>query len=336
MKNLFRMLFTVFAFVFLINSNANPLESLPALSANTKLTSISGLSSGAFMAVQYQVAYSESVIGSGIIAGGVYYCAGAFSAMYTSMCMGKTPFMYPNPKLSVMAAKQNAKAGLIDDVENLKSANIYIFSGTKDTVVKQPAVDSLVKFFDALGVNNLVYVNEVPAGHALISPGFPNKCSVNKAPYISSCLVNNTEYDQPGIILAHIYGTLNPKGKAISSNLIVFDQSEFTSSHAYMSKAAYVYVPTACVTQSCAVHIALHGCKQSKESVSNAFYEKASYNDWAESNNIIVLYPQVDKSMKNPAGCWDWFGYTGTSYATKNGPQLKAINMMVERLTANF
>jgi len=44
----------------------------PALGADPSRTSVSGLSSGAFMAVQYQVAFSGSVIGSGIVAGGPY------------------------------------------------------------------------------------------------------------------------------------------------------------------------------------------------------------------------------------------------------------------------
>jgi hypothetical protein len=34
----------------------------------------------------------------------------------------------------------------------------------------------------------------------------------------------------------------------------------------------------------------------------------------------------------NPRGCWDWWGYTGTDYATKTGVQIVAIVAMVERL----
>ena len=37
-------------------------------------TSVSGLSFGAFMAVQLQVDYSDSIIGAGVVAGGPYYC----------------------------------------------------------------------------------------------------------------------------------------------------------------------------------------------------------------------------------------------------------------------
>jgi hypothetical protein len=60
----------------------------------------------------------------------------------------------------------------------------------------------------------------------------------------------------------------------------------------------------------------------------------------ADSNNIIVLYPQVKTSSINPInprGCWDFWGYTSNNlppfnYAYKKAPQMQAINRMIERL----
>src|SRR5262245_14153319 len=48
---------------------------LPALGARIAMTSVSGLSSGAYMAGQFQIAHSSIVMGAGIIAGGPYGCA---------------------------------------------------------------------------------------------------------------------------------------------------------------------------------------------------------------------------------------------------------------------
>ena len=48
---------------------------LPALGADLEATSVSGLSSGAFMASQFHIAHSRIVIGAGIVAGGPYACA---------------------------------------------------------------------------------------------------------------------------------------------------------------------------------------------------------------------------------------------------------------------
>jgi len=33
-----------------------------------------------------------------------------------------------------------------------------------------------------------------------------------------------------------------------------------------------------------------------------------------------------------PNSCWDWIGYTGPDYATRQGPQMMAVKKMVERL----
>jgi hypothetical protein len=34
----------------------------------------------------------------------------------------------------------------------------------------------------------------------------------------------------------------------------------------------------------------------------------------------------------NPNGCWDWWGYTGPVYHTRNGAQIRAIQAMLARL----
>jgi hypothetical protein len=50
---------------------------------------------------------------------------------------------------------------------------------------------------------------------------------------------------------------------------------------------------------------------------------------------LIVLYPRVEASFfSNPRGCWDWWGYTGSAYATKEGVQVRAVRAMLERLSA--
>ncbi len=45
---------------------------LPALGAKTDETSVSGISSGAYMAGQFQMAHAKRVVGAAIIAGGPY------------------------------------------------------------------------------------------------------------------------------------------------------------------------------------------------------------------------------------------------------------------------
>jgi poly(3-hydroxybutyrate) depolymerase len=48
---------------------------------------------------------------------------------------------------------------------------------------------------------------------------------------------------------------------------------------------------------------------QDFKKVNDAYINHAGYNRWADTNGIIVLYPQAAASSGiplNPNGCWDW------------------------------
>ena len=68
----------------------------------------------------------------------------------------------------------------------------------------------------------------------------------------------------------------------------------------------------------------------------------SGYNAWADTNRIIVLYPQtvarplMGLPPQNPQACWDWWSYVthDDSYVTKSGRQIKAIKAMLDTLTA--
>jgi len=176
----------------------------------------------------------------------------------------------------------------------------------------------------------------MPAGHAVITPSYGNDCSANVTPFINHCSVGGKDYDQAAAVLQHIYGALKPRVDTPAGQIVSFDQRRYTTDSAGMADTGYLYVPKSCSTASthCKVHVAIHGCLQAEESVGKQFYTDTGYNNWADNNNILVLYPQVVKSPgpSNPEGCWDWWGYTGTDYAYRTGPQMKAIMAMVNRL----
>lgn len=312
-------------------------EKLPSFNVDATQTSVSGLSSGAFMAVQMQVAHSASIVGAGVVAGGPYYCA-AGNMAYTGICMGQIAILPPNPALMVGAARGFANTRQIDALSNLKKRRVYVFSGTRDSVVRPAAVDATTEFFRQIGVPaaNLLYVNQVPAGHALITPSYGNACDANAAPYISHCDYEGQPYDQAGELMRHIHGPLQPKATALAGRLVTFDQRPFASASTSLAEEGFLYVPPACAEgQSCRIHVALHGCVQSAESVGKQFIADTGYNEWAENNHFLVLYPQVNKSSLapfNPQGCWDWWGYTGSNYATRAGAQVRALKAMIDAL----
>jgi poly(3-hydroxybutyrate) depolymerase len=145
--------------------------------------------------------------------------------------------------------------------------------------------------------------------------------------------VANCGYDQANAILAWIYGPLAEESPTPSGKFITFDQGAFAEPGDGFADEGVVYVPKSCSEQpGCRVHIALHGCEQSREAVGDAFVKDSGYAEVADTNRIIVLFPQVKASTVNPNGCWDWWGYTDLDYLGKDAPQIKAIWAMVEQL----
>jgi poly(3-hydroxybutyrate) depolymerase len=310
-------------------------KKLPALGADATKVSISGLSSGAYMAVQYGVAFSSSTVGVGVVAGGPYNCAYVnIGGVIT--CMSGAPIGL----WSYEAALGFAFLGQIDSVDYLAPQKIYLFSGTSDPIVKQSVMDAVWDFYTAAHVPaaNIRYIKQLPAGHAFISDDFGGSCGSTAAPYVNECTSGGVLYDQPNAILTQIYGPLHPKAATLSATPMAFRQTEFASSLTGMAKTGYVYIPAACQRgggTKCAVHVVFHGCTQSAAEVGDAVYGRLGYNEWADSNGIVVLYPQVNTSVipYNPKGCWDWWGYSGLNFQTQGGPQLSAVRAMVKRLT---
>lgn len=320
---------------------AGAADALPRLHADPSKTSVSGLSSGGFMAIQYGVAFSASVKGVGVVAGGPYNCANAeFGAL--ALCMTGNP----TGAQAWAAAKSFEAFGQIDPVTGIAKQRVYLFSGKKDTIVVSSVVDATRDFYHAAGVpaGALAYVKQVPSGHAFVSPTFGKACGFNGDPYVERCIVKGNAYDQPKELLGHIYGPLHAAASSLSATVQPFDQRDFASEATSLDSIGFVYIPRACAGSGngCAVHVVLHGCLQGYRSVGSDVYGLVGFNRWADTNRIIILYPQVMSSAGfpyNPNGCWDWWGqlgglvYTGPTFMVRSGVQLSAIKAMVDRLT---
>ena len=347
------MIFTILGVTSALAEGDTP--PLGSYNADIKESSISGISSGAFMAAQFGVAWSSIIKGVGVIAGGPYYCAQGTAAdgllgnvgadlRATGPCMKGPP-----PALQPLFEKTDewARSGDIDGLHNIASQRIYIFTGYNDSVVNSKVGDAAYRFYlhylGGRNNGNLFYQGAIGAGHSQVTIDYGLACNQNEGDFIDHC-----NYDQAGIILRHIYGVLNPKnGGTLSAKFLAFDQREMTfpaSPASYsMADIGYAYIPAACAAQQpCRVHIALHGCMQNFEAIQDRYIRHAGYNEWADTNRLIVLYPQtivgnpaIDPfTPLNPFGCWDWWGYTNFNYAVKAGRQITAIKAMLDRLTS--
>src|ERR1700694_4750649 len=118
-------------------------------------SSISGISSGAFMAVQFATAWSSLIKGVGVVAGGPYWCAKADADDiingYTLPIMTATgPCMAgPPPELGNSFAKADAKSasGDIDSLQFVRRQKVYIFHGYNDAVVAKSVTDAAAGFY---------------------------------------------------------------------------------------------------------------------------------------------------------------------------------------------
>src|SRR6266850_2690391 len=111
-------------------------EPLPALGAEASRVTVSGLSSGGYMAVQLHVAHSAIVNGAGVIAGGPYYCAkgSVWTAYYNCTHPGGAVPLPPTALLREEAERQ-AKAGRVDATASLAGSHAWLFASRQDKIV---------------------------------------------------------------------------------------------------------------------------------------------------------------------------------------------------------
>lgn len=302
------------------------LGALASYDIDTSRISVSGVSSGAMMATQMHVAYSGLFSGVAMLAGGPYYCAEGSLSKGLGECMKGGDL-----KLDALVeyARTSAASGAIDPLQNLSDDSVWLLLGSKDSIMHPDLPRGAVAFYgEFLDAGNITYVDAVPVVH-----GFPTldngaPCDQLLTPFLNAC-----DYDAAGELLQALLGDLNPRDQA-SGELLSIPQPGYDD--ATMLPEAFLYVPGACADgASCGVHVVFHGCQQSAAKVGDAFAAGAGYNEWAEANKLLVLYPQVASSKiapMNPMGCWDWWGYTDDNYATKAGAQLQVVKATLDLL----
>jgi predicted esterase len=121
--------------------------SLAAYNVGPSTVTVAGLSSGGFMAVQLQVAYSQSIFGTAVFAGGPYYCAQGSINSALGYCESGNGI-----PLQTLVDYTNAQAasGKIDPTSHIANKPIYMFSGTNDTTVHQAVMNTLQQYYETL------------------------------------------------------------------------------------------------------------------------------------------------------------------------------------------
>jgi poly(3-hydroxybutyrate) depolymerase len=311
---------------------------LPPASAQTlplvdgTAVTVSGISSGGAMAQQLQFAYADRFSGAGIIAGVPYGCAEGDVSLALGRCMGQEEGDLPLEQFRVTLAAL-ASAGKVSDASLLAGHRAWVFHGTLDAAVGEKATAAAAAIYEGiLPPGQRRYLNDVPAAHLFPTQSAGVACDQAAAPWIGAC-----GYDAAGEMLAFLYPGLETPAEADlapvgDGEILELALPEVEGSG--LAKTALAWFPESCPPEGCRLHLALHGCAMSTAQNGRAFVEDAGYLPWARANSIILLFPQVEAQALNPLGCWDWWGYTGEDYLTREAPQMKSLVRWIGRFTA--
>jgi hypothetical protein len=247
----------------------------------------------------------------------------------------------------------SAALGYQDPLSYLRGSRVWILSGSKDSIVVSGVSDKLKEFYlkatkQSEGDWMETHIRDLDAEHSFVTKSTGNSCDYLGSPYINNC-----NFDAAGSLLTHLYSTTRPLSPPSSSTdwskkgqLISFDQGTYlpllvVPSAVSMSSSAVIYVPDACkadsATENCRLHFAYHGCDQTMADIGDSYIKDTGYLEWAAENNIVVVFPQTVRSNTipvNPKGCWDWWGYTGTAYASNIAPQLQFFKNVIDSLVS--
>jgi poly(3-hydroxybutyrate) depolymerase len=322
---------------FAAHAASPDVAALPKLHVDPARVAVAGISAGAYMAEQAQLAYPEIFRGAALIAGGPYDCAQDSVATAVTTCMKGSPAP-PDPAALAKLAQERAAKGEIGPLAKLAGGKVYILHGRQDPVIAESVAHATVDFYDALkaAVPALASLAVTWDGSHDFSHTFPTEAAGIDCDKVGTPFLGKCGFDGAGAVFHALYGAPLHKVAEAKGKLRHFDQAQFQrdGKDAVLADIGAAYVPPACLKgRRCGVLVALHGCLQNIDSVGEAFVKDAGFNRWADAYDVAVLYPQTRSGVAaNPKACWDWFGYTGAEYATRNGVQLRWLAAAVAAL----
>jgi hypothetical protein len=147
---------------------------------------VSGISAGGAMAVQFHFAHSSIVHGAAVVAGLPFYCSrGSIIGAGECMFVGK---LIDTKQLMDTALKYESE-GLIDPLRNIANQPVFLWSGRDDIIVQPPAMHAVQKMYQSLNVtSSLVSYFNFSAEHAWPVSVGGNSCGHLGPPFINNCV----------------------------------------------------------------------------------------------------------------------------------------------------
>lgn len=316
------------------------LPELPRLGIDPSSTSVIGVSSGGYMATQLAVAWPERFEGLAVLAAGPWSCAQGSLGQALGQCMSTRRGPPDLASLDIRLRDYRTR-DLVGDAEALAELRAFVWHGEEDSVVDASLGMSLAEQLEGWlhrPDEQLQAVLSAGVGHGWpiqadeqVPPTQLAQCRSGGGTHMLAC-----DMDIAGQALHWLHGELDPPDASSAYRLLRFDQTPFASRG--MGEAGYVVIPESCESGGCSLTVALHGCGMTEAHIDQALVRYSGLNEWASANQRIVLYPQATTSLANPQGCWDWWGFTESTWQlapqhdTREGIQVQALMSMIEWL----
>lgn len=320
-------------------TGANPAPAeLARVVIDPSRVAVTGISSGGFMATQLQLAYPELFPRAAVLAGGPYDCAVIAGSM--GKCLYPATLNAQQIETAVDNAIRKSKAGSLGDLSKLAKGIVYVLYGTEDIVVGAGIAGAVTKFYKTLkqkdaALAGLTVTEDGTRKFAHTFPTYlappPEDCDKSVSPYLGHC-----RFDGALDILQHLYPdvtTGNEPSKQDGTFMKLVSDRFRSTKTAFIGPNTYLYQPKVCRDGNpCGMLLVLHGCNQNEAAVGQTFARNVGFNRWADDYRLVIVYPQTRTADEN-YGCWDWWGYTGQQFDTREAPQMAWLQNLIVRLT---
>jgi poly(3-hydroxybutyrate) depolymerase len=309
---------------------------LPRLPIDSERIAVVGISSGAIMAQQAHFAFSDRLRGAVLLAGPPYGCAEGSLEQALGRCLKATPAP-PDANQLARMIEARAAGGQLADLRGLEGDRVAVLHGKLDQTVAASVARVAHSLYEQLEVGasmRLSWDGDGDFAHLWPTVDGGGDCGVSGPPYLGHC-----GRDFGAEIFAALFDQPRAQASGVNGEVVRFDQTAFNppNEDSLLGAEGFLYRPPQCRDkQRCGLLIAFHGCEQNVESVGERFVLESGLNRWADVYDVVVLYPQTRATYLplNPKACWDWWGYSGPDYDTRQGVQLRWLANLAAALGA--
>ena len=182
-----------------------PIAELPKLNIDPNRIAVAGMSSGAYMATQVHLAFSDHLIGAGLVAGGPYGCTKGDLDTALSTCMKGTPSVPDAASLASIAVERSATRQLAP-IAGLNGDRVLIVHGALDQTVATSVGQASFDFYKALARApeaqdlSVNWDAERKFAHTFPTQSSGTDCTLSVAPYLGHC-----DFDAAGEIMREMF-----------------------------------------------------------------------------------------------------------------------------------